>query len=147
MDDTQAPAVCLIPGDATMQPIHSTALFAATLAAALSVAPAAHAEPSNEWRVELAGRSTVAGEIEFSLTPEGGKARNVVVPIPAATNHEAAAVMVRNKLSTTFGSDVYRVAVDDIDEVTIRTASGRKDVEVAVVRNTAEGLKVELDRE
>ncbi|GAB3066172.1 hypothetical protein [Stenotrophomonas tumulicola] len=110
-------------------------------------ASAAIAEPSNKWRIDFENRSQVAGEIELSLTPKGGQATNVTVPIPAATNDEAAAVLVSNALSSTFGAEVYEVEIDDGDDVLVRANDGIRNFDLDIVRNTADGLRVELDKE
>ena len=110
-------------------------------------APAALAAPSNEWTVDLQGRASVAGEVVLSLTPADGKATRVTIPVPAATNHEAAAVMVSNVMNERLGSATYHVAIDGIDDVKVTSVDASRTFELAIERNTAEGLKVEIDRD
>lgn len=132
----------------TIKPIGILPSLALGLALSL-VAATTMAAPSNKWRIELDDRAQVAGEIELSITPKGGQPTSVTVPIPAATNDEAAAVIVRNALSATFGSEVYRVEIDDGDDVLVRAndANDARDFDLNIVRNTATGLRVELDQE
>ncbi|WP_349998687.1 hypothetical protein [Stenotrophomonas lacuserhaii] len=123
--------------------------LARCLAAAVAFAMAvpAFAAPSNKWNVELKGRSKIDGEITLAVTPQAGEATNVAIAIPAATNHEAAAVLISNALSKEFGAGVYSIKTDDTDEVEIKAVNGNRDFDVIVVRNTADGLELKLDRD
>ncbi len=109
--------------------------------------PNAFADSSTNWRIELEGRSTVAGEVELSFLPQGGKAEKVTISLPAATNPEAAAVMIRTQLTRALAPDVYQVRVDDIDEVVVEGSGGHPAFAVSVVRNTTDGLKLEVDQD
>ena len=117
------------------------------VAAAFGLVAPAFAAPSNQWNVELSGRAKTDGEITLAVTPEAGEATNVAIAIPAATNHEAAAVLISNALSKEFGAGVYSIKTDDTDEVEIKAVNGNRDFDVIVVRNTADGLQVKLDRD
>ena len=117
------------------------------VAAAFALAAPAFAAPSNQWNVELKGRAKADGEITLAVTPEAGEATNVAIAIPAATNHEAAAVLISNALSKEFGAGVYSIKTDDTDEVEIKAVNGNRDFDVILVRNTADGLEVKLDRD
>ncbi|QNR97140.1 hypothetical protein ICJ04_16940 [Stenotrophomonas sp. 169] len=118
------------------------------MAAAFGMAaPAAFAAPANEWNIDLKGRAKTDGEITLAVTPAGGEATNVAIPIPAATNHEAAAVMISNALSKEFGTGVYAIRTDGTDEVEMKAINGNRDFDVIVVRNTADGLAIKLDRD
>jgi len=131
-----------------MRMLFPRVLQAATVGVALAVsAPAAFAAPSNEWTVELQGRSKVAGEVVLSLTPAEGKATRVTVPIPAATNHEAAAVMFSNVMTERLGTGTYHVEIDGIDEVKVISVDRARTFDLAVERNTTDGLAVDVDRD
>lgn len=123
-------------------------LHAATVGIAFALAaPAALAAPSNEWTLELQGRSKVAGEVVLSLTPPDGTATRVTIPIPAATNHEAAAVMFSNVMSERLGAGTYLVQTDGIDDVKVTSVDRAGSFDMAIERNTTDGLSVELDRD
>lgn len=117
------------------------------VAAAFVVAAPAFAAPSDQWNIELKGRAKADGEITLAVTPEAGEATNVAIAIPAATNHEAAAVLISNALSKEFGAGVYAIKTDGTDEVEIKAVNGNRDFDVIVVRNTADGLELKLDRD
>jgi len=120
---------------------------ATVLLLALAVAFAALASPSNKWRVQLSGHAKVDGEIELSFTPKDGTATSVVVAVPKGTGENSAARLVRDKVKATFGKDVYKVATDDGEDVLVKVRGSTPDFDLIVVRNTAEGLRVSLDRE
>lgn len=115
---------------------------------AFVVAFGALASPSNKWRVQLGGSAKVDGEVELSFTPKGGTASSVVVAIPKGTHENGAARLVRDAVKAKFGKDVYKVETDDGEDVLVKKKrSSTPDFEVIIVRNTAEGLRVSLDRE
>ncbi|WP_144409206.1 hypothetical protein [Pseudoxanthomonas suwonensis] len=114
---------------------------------ALAFSFGALAKPSNKWRVEMDGRAKVDGEIELSVVPEGGAPSSVVVTIPRGTSENSAARLVRDTLRNTFGKDVYHVEVDDGEDVLVKVRGSTPDFDLIVVRNTADGLKVRLQRE
>ena len=114
---------------------------------AAAVAFGALASPSNKWRIQLGGKAKVDGEIELSFTPKGGAATSVVIPVPAGTHENAAARLVRDAVKAQFGKDVYKVETDDGEDVLVKKRGGTPDFEIIVVRNTAEGLRISLDRE
>ncbi|WP_372012444.1 hypothetical protein [Pseudoxanthomonas sp. 10H] len=120
---------------------------ATTLLLALLAASTALASPSNKWRVQLGGSAKVDGEVELSFTPKGGTARSVVVAIPKGTHENTAARLVRDAVKATFGKDVYKVETDDGEDVLVKKRGSTPDFEIIVVRNTADGLRISLDRE
>jgi len=131
-----------------MKHIPNRFLLTAALGVAFTIgAPAAFADPSNKWDIDVSGRAKTDGQITLAITPAGGEAQEVAVDIPAATNHEAAIVLISNALSQAFGQGVYRVRADDRDTVEVEAVNGNRDFDIIMVRNTADGLTVELDRE
>lgn len=132
----------------TPDPIHRMAWkLPAVLLLALAVASAALASPSNKWRLQMSGHAKVDGEIELSFAPEGGTATPAVIAVPRGTGENAAARLIRDTLRTTFGKDVYKVETDDGEDVLVKKRGSTPDFEIMVVRNTAEGLRIRLDRE
>lgn len=111
-----------------------------------AVAFSALATPSNKWRLEFDGKSKVNGEIELTVTPQGGAAATVVISVPAKTTENGAARLARDAISSVFG-DVYHVEVDDGEDLLVRSKGSTPDFEIVVARNTVEGIRLELDRE
>lgn len=130
------------------RPLRSLAWkLASTTLLALAVASAAMASPSNKWRLQLSGHAKVDGEIELSFTPKGGTATSVVVAVPKGTGENAAAKLVRDTVKTTFGKGVYNVETDDGEDVLVKKRGSTPAFDLVVVRNTADGLRISLDRE
>lgn len=128
------------------KPRIQTAASCVTVALLLSASALVMAKPSNKWRLEFDGRAKTAGEIELSIV-QGGAPTTLVVPIAQGTSENAAARQTRDLLRATFGKSVYKVEVDDGEDVLIKAKRGTANFEVAVVRNTADGLKTDLERE
>ena len=114
---------------------------------AMAVAFGAMASPSNKWRAQMSGKAKVDGEIELSFTPRDGTATSVVVAVPKGTGENAAARLVRDTVKAQFGKDVYHVETDDGEDVLVKKRGSTPDFEIVVVRNTADGLRISLDRE
>jgi hypothetical protein len=119
----------------------------AVLVLATAFSSSSLAAPSNKWRVEMDGRAKVDGEIELSLAPEGGAPSSVVVAIPRGTSENRAARVVRDAIRQAFGKDVYHVEIDDGEDVLVKAHGSTPHFDLVVVRNTADGLRVHLQRE
>ncbi|MEN5206573.1 hypothetical protein ABE493_00415 [Stenotrophomonas terrae] len=110
-------------------------------------AQVASAEPSNKWRIAVDHTANIAGEIELSLTPEGAEATSLVVPIPAGTHENHAALLIRDALRRQYGRSLYKTEMDDGEDVLIKVRGRNPDIDLVLMRNTAEGLKLHLSRE
>ena len=75
------------------------------------------------------------------------RASSVVVAVPGGTHENTAARLVRDAIRAHFGKDVYKVETDDGEDVLVKKRGKTPDFEIVVVRNTAEGLRISLDRE
>ncbi len=106
-----------------------------------------HASPSNKWRLEASGTAKVAGEVELSFTPKGGAHSTVVVQIPARTGENQAARLIRDAIIAHYGKSVYHAEVDDGEDVLVKAKRGTPSFDLIVTRNTAEGLRLNLDKE
>lgn len=103
--------------------------------------------PSNKWRIQVDHSAKVDGELELSFTPKGAAATSVIVKIPKGTHENQAARLIRDAIRTQFGKSVYKTELDDGEDVLVKTKGSTPEVEIVVVRNTAEGLTLKLDRE
>ena len=115
--------------------------------ALLTTSTLALAKPSNKWRLEFDGRARTTGEVELSVSQGSASPTVVVVAIAQGTGENAAARQTRDVLRATFGRSVYKVEVDDGEDVLIKAKRGTADFDVVVVRNTVDGLKLDLERE
>jgi hypothetical protein len=106
----------------------------------------AMAEPSNKWRVEFDEKAQTAGVIVLSVTPIGGTPVRIETQIPADTHENYIAHMVRDALQVKLGA-AYDVEVDDGEDVLIKKEADVPDFELQLVKSTATGLNIELERE
>lgn len=104
------------------------------------------AEPSNKWRIEFDEKAQTAGVIVLSVTPVGGTSVRVETQVPADAHENHIAQMVRDALQVKLGTS-YDVEVDDGEDVLIKKEGDIPDFEVQLVRSTATGLNIELERE
>lgn len=116
----------------------ATALFAMTSQAS---------NASNKWRIAINHAAKTAGEVEFSFVPDGGTASSLVVPIPAGTHENQAAHLIRDAIRNRYGRDVYHVELDDGEDVLVKVRHNTPDVDIILVRNTADGLSFHLSKE
>jgi len=130
-----------------MRKSYHSRLLTTALWLLLPVALPVMASPSNKWRIQLSGHAKVAGEIELALTPKDGTATNVVIAVPQRTSENQAAAMIRDALRAKFGKDIYNSEVDDGEDVLVKAHGSTPDFDLVVVRNTAEGLRISLDKE
>src|SRR5688500_12141918 len=114
------------------------------LALILVVASAsALAVPATSWRLQFEGAAESDGELVFAVTPEGGQPEQVVVAIGRADSGNQIAHKAMVALQAAAGVD-YLVDVDDGEDVLVRHREGIDLFEVAVVRNTVDGVSVDF---
>lgn len=122
-------------------------IMARRLALGLAVlACVAWASPSNKWRLQMSGTADAPGTIVLRLSPVDGADIDVAVGIPAGTHENAAARLIRDALRAEVGEQ-YKVEVDDGEDVLVKRRSGEADLVITVATNTAEGLRISLDKE
>lgn len=119
----------------------------AVMALALMLASAtASAETENKWRLEFSGDAESAGHLTLALAPEGEPAVTVTVPIADDTDENEVASLVANQLRLQVG-DAYVVERDDGEDVLVKRRAGEKKFSVALVENTVDGVRLNLDQE
>jgi uncharacterized protein (DUF58 family) len=127
-------------------PLAATVRTAGLLLLLLTALPAL-AGNSNKWRMEFSGKAKVDGEIELSFKPKDGEAMQLVIAVPRRTSENRAAALVRDSIRAKFGKDVYHTEVDDGEDVLVKTRGSTPNFELTVLRNTATGLRLNLDQE
>ena len=123
------------------------ALLAAVLALASATAGARDEDTASKWRVFVAGDSKTDGEVVMRLSEVGAAAWEVPVAIPKYTDKKGIAHRIRDTLNESLGGEKYKVVIDDKDEIVVRARDDVKDFELAIVRNTADGTEVKVERE
>jgi hypothetical protein len=121
--------------------------FPGLLALVLVVASAsAVAVPSTSWRLQFDGAAESDGELVIAVTPDGGEAERVVVAIGRADSENQIAHKTLVALQEAAGTD-YAIEQDDGEDLVVRHREGVDLFEIAVVRNTVEGVSVDFDPE
>lgn len=123
--------------------------FRIVLAAALLLLAAlpAFASPSNKWRIQCSEGAKSTGEIVFRLTPKGGTAFDVTVPIPDGTSENHVARIIRDTLRQKLDPAKFHIEVDDGEDVLVKRKSGQPNFDLKVVSNTVKAVRIGLDRE
>ena len=106
----------------------------------------AWASPSNKWRLQMSGDADSSGTVVLRLSPVDGADIDVEVAIPEGTGENACARLIRDAINAAAGKQ-YKTEVDDGEDVLVKRRSGQPDLEITVVSNTVEGLRVSIDRE
>ena len=108
---------------------------------------AAQAMPvENKWRLQFSGNAESDGVLVLSITPRGGEARVIEIPVAHRTGENAVARRVRDVLRESVGDD-YKVERDDGEDVLVKRRRGRPVFNVTVVSNSIKGVRLNLDQE
>ena len=106
----------------------------------------AFAVPSSTWRVQFDGAAGSDGELVFAVTPDGGQPEEIVVPIGRADSENQIAHKALVALQQAAGTD-YAFEQDDGEDLIVRHREGVDLFEIAVVRNTVDGVSVDFEPE
>ena len=80
------------------------------------------------------------------VTPDGGTPEEVVVAVGRADSENQVAHKALVALQQAAGSN-YSIEMDDGEEIVVRQRDGVELFEIAVARNTVDGVSVEFDPE
>lgn len=111
-----------------------------------ALAGAAHAEPSNKWRIKLDHRADNAGAIVLRISPVGGTPVEVSTDIPAKAGENEAAKLMVAALKVGLGEG-YKVERDDGEDVLIKKKGKTPDFDLALVSSSVTGLTIDFKRE
>ena len=118
----------------------STSIFLFCLLAS-GLAFAAQAAPSNKWRIEVDGSASTAGVISLSITPEGGTAQQVNVPVPKGQHENSVARLIRDALKVSLGKG-YHVEIDDGEDVLVKRRGSHPKLDIVIAGNSVQGIKI-----
>ena len=143
----------------------SFAVAAAVAALALAAgaqeqaAPATTAEPaaqpappaptlhySNKWRLQVSEGANNDGVMRFRVTPKGGSAIDVPVSLKKGRGEDGCARDIRDTFKKTLDKDVYKIELDDGEDVLVKVRKGPY-VSIELVDSTVKGTRVNFDRE
>lgn len=121
------------------------ALAASMLAGGAAVA--ADPKPAHKWRIEVSEGANNDGTIRFVVTPVGGEITTVEIPIRKGRGENDVAKDVRDGFVKALPAGIYEVEVDDGEDVLVKKHGSTPNFDMIVVRNTADGLRIHLQRE
>jgi hypothetical protein len=112
-----------------------------------TVARAATPAPDNKWRIVCIHDALSDGVIVFRLTPVGGTALELKVPIKAGTYENDVARQIRDVFRANLPKELYHVETDDGEAVLVKKQRGKPDFSLEFVSHSVNGLgiRVELD--
>jgi hypothetical protein len=123
------------------------ALLTAVLVLASGMAGARDEDTASKWRVYVAGAAKTDGEVVMRLSEVGAVVSEVPVAIPKHMDKSGIAHRIRDRLNESLDGEKYKVVTDDKDDVVVRARDDVKDFELAIVRNTADGTEVKVERQ
>jgi hypothetical protein len=119
---------------------------AAAEPAAQPAAPAPALHYSNKWRLQISEGANNDGVMNFRVTPKGGSAIDVPVSLKKGRGEDGCARDIRDTFKKTLDKDVYRIELDDGEDVLIKVRKGPY-VSIELVDSTVKGTRVNFDRE
>jgi hypothetical protein len=134
-----------------MRPRPARGFLAAVVVLSAWFASAAAAQaktpgPDNKWRIVCIHHALSDGVIVFRLTPVGGEALELTVPIKDGTYENDVAREVRKVFRANLPKE-FHVETDDGEAVLVKTKRGKPDFVIEFVSHSVNGLgiRVELD--
>ena len=139
--------------------VAALALAALAAGAQEQAAPATAAEPaaqpappaptlhySNKWRLQVSEGANNDGVMRFRVTPKGGSAIDVPVSLKKGRGEDGCARDIRDTFKKTLDKDVYKIELDDGEDVLVKVRKGPY-VSIELVDSTVKGTRVNFDRE
>ena len=119
---------------------------AAAAPAAQPAAPAPTLHYSNKWRLQISEGANNDGVMRFRVTPKGGSAIDVPVSLKKGRGEDGCARDIRDTFKKTLDKDVYKIELDDGEDVLVKVRKGPY-VSIELVDSTVKGTRVNFDRE
>jgi hypothetical protein len=114
--------------------------------AAQAAAPQAELRYSNRWRLEVSEGANNDGVMHFRITPKGGAAIDIPVALKKGRGEDGCARDIRDTFKKTLDKNVFKVEVDDGEDVLVKVRKGPH-VAIELVESTVKGTRVNLDLE
>jgi hypothetical protein len=114
--------------------------------AAQPAAPAPTLHYSNKWRLQISEGANNDGVMNFRVTPKGGSAIDVPVSLKKGRGEDGCARDIRDTFKKTLDKEIYRIELDDGEDVLIKVRKGPY-VSIELVDSTVKGTRVNFDRE
>jgi hypothetical protein len=147
---TSLAAAVAIAGIALASPVAGAQEPAAAPAAAAPAEPAAAPSPalhySNKWRLQVSEGANNDGVMRFRVTPKGGSAIDIPVSLKDGRGEDGCARDIRDTFRKSLDKDVYKIEVDDGEDVLVKVRKG-PDISIELVESTVKGTRINFDRE
>jgi hypothetical protein len=129
-------------------PLQVTMPATAQEAAAPVAAPAAASELrySNKWRLQVSEGANNDGVMRFRLTPKGGTPIDLPVALKDGRGEDGCARDIRDTFKKSLDEKLYKVEVDDGEDVLVKKRSG-PDFAIELVESTVQGTRISFDSE
>ncbi len=120
---------------------HTGRVRGVLMVAGMLLAFAAQAGFSNKWRLKVDGHASSAGTIQLIITPEGGTARQVEIPVAKDLHENHVARLIRDALKAALGKG-YHVEIDDGEDVLVKRKGSHPKLDIVIAGNSAQGITV-----
>ncbi len=109
------------------------------------VARAAPPAPDNKWRIVCIHDALSDGVIVFRLTPVGGQALELKVPIKDGTYENDVARRIRDVFRASLPKELYHIETDDGEAVLVKKQWGKPNFLIEFVSHNVNGLGIRVE--
>jgi hypothetical protein len=122
-------------------------LLATMIAAAGATAGmAGDLKMSDKWRIEVSESAKSDGVIRLRVTPDGGEAIDVAVPIPAGQSENEVARHIQDSLGSALDRKTYEVEMDDGEDVLVKRRGGAT-FNLKLIDTNVRSVRINVDEE
>jgi hypothetical protein len=101
---------------------------------------------SNKWRIEVSEGANSDGNIVFRVTPDQGTPTDVTVAIKNGRGENNVASDIKAALKQGLDKKVYKVEVDDGEDVLVKKRKG-PNFELKLVESTVKSVRINVEKE
>jgi hypothetical protein len=102
---------------------------------------------SNKWRIECSESAKSDGVVRFLVTPKGGEAIAVEVPIADGRGENGVARDLRDGLRAALDPKRFKIETDDGEDVLVKRRSGQPNFELRLVESTVKAVRLNVQKE
>jgi hypothetical protein len=101
---------------------------------------------SNKWRIEVSESANSDGNIIFRVTPDQGTPTDVTIAIKDGRSENHVASDIKAGLKQGLDAKVYKVEVDDGEDVLVKKRKG-PNFELKLVESTVKSVRINVEKE
>lgn len=102
---------------------------------------------SNKWRIECSESAKSDGVVRFLVTPKGGEAIAVDVPIADGRGENGVARDLRDGFRAALDPKHFHVETDDGEDVLVKRKGGQPNFELRLVESTVKAVRLNVQKE